>query len=120
MCSQEFPSFVFRCDDLLLASDSFYRVSFLVFVRCRGLSWTFSFFVSAGYGAICLRSLVLKAVSSPLGSEKFCSPVFVCGRSPFHLFLSSSVLCVWLRRIFGVAFFCSGALVVCRLSFPGA
>ena len=63
-------------------SDSFYRVAFLVLVRCGGLSWAFSSFVGAGYGAFCLWSLVLKAVSSSLGSGKFCSPVFICGHSP--------------------------------------
>ena len=67
-------------------SDSFYRVAFLVLVRCGGLYWVFSSFVGAGYGAFCLRSLVLKAVSSSLGSGKFCFPVFVCGCSPFHFF----------------------------------
>ena len=35
-------------------SDSFYRVAFLVLVRCGGLSWVFSSFVGEGYGAVCL------------------------------------------------------------------
>ena len=83
--SQNFPFFVFRCEDVLSA--------FRFFLSCRlscpcqvWRSRVFSSFVGAGYGAFCLWSLVLKAVSSSLGSGKFCSPVFVCGRSPFHFF----------------------------------
>ena len=46
----------------------------------------FPFLVGAGSRAFCLRSFVLKAVGSSLGSGKFCSPVFVCGRSLLRFF----------------------------------
>ena len=41
----------------------------------------FPFFFGAGSRAFCLQSFVLKAVDSSLGSGKFRSPVFICGRS---------------------------------------
>ena len=46
----------------------------------------FPFFVGAGSRAFCLWSFALKAVDSSLGSGKFRSPVFVCGRSRLCFF----------------------------------
>ena len=74
-------------------SNSFYLVVFLVFVRCGGLSWDFSFFVGAGYGAFCLRSLIwrLSALLLALGSFVLLSLfVAVCLFTSFFCLLSSA------------------------------
>ena len=97
--------------------DSFSRVAFLVLVKFGGLSCAFSFLCWCGVWGLLSSVLRLKAVDFSLGSGKFRSPFFVCGRSLFAPFLSSSTLCVWLKQNFGVSSFRIRALVVCRLSF---
>ena len=76
-----YPSFVFMCEDILSAFEILSLVS--PFLSLSGVEvWfvLFPFFVGAGSRAFCLRSFVLRAVDFSLGSGKFRSPVFVCGR----------------------------------------
>ena len=82
-----YPSFVFMCEDILSAFEILSLVSpFLSLSGVEVCLVLFPFFVGAGSRTFCLRSFVLKAVDSSLGSGKFRSPFFVCGRSLLRFF----------------------------------
>ena len=119
MCSQEFPSFVFRCDDVLSAFRFF--LSCRLCCLCQVWRSFLGFFLFCWCGVWSLLSSVLSFEGCQLSSWLW-DVLFSCLRLwPFAFSLLSFAF--YPLRVVGMnlwsSFFCSGALVVRRLSFPG-